>query len=172
MKRCSCTHSQHLHNSYSCIFCVHYCLFNISSCIYFWLTIAWNAIKYCIIVLKASGQNGALFGGLGRRTGAPNWVKLCWLQNGALDRRLGTAKMVAEKGPEQWIFGRNSVPLFGGQGRRSKAPNARQRTLTAFLRPCSAAKGAEQGRRIGAILIFLIKTTTLHCDTIYMRLWS
>jgi hypothetical protein len=62
--------------------------------------------------------------------------------------------MDAEKGPEQWIFGRNSAPLFGGQGRRSKAPNAGQPTLTAFLRPCSAAKGAEQGRIFGAFLIF------------------
>jgi hypothetical protein len=62
--------------------------------------------------------------------------------------------MDAEKGPEQWIFGRNSAPLFGGQGRRSKAPNAGQLPLTAFLRPCSAAKGAEQGRIFGAFLIF------------------
>jgi len=37
MKRSSCTHTQHLHNSYSCmccvfILCVYYWLFNLSSC--------------------------------------------------------------------------------------------------------------------------------------------
>ena len=93
-----------------------------------------------------SGQIAALFGGLGRRTGAPNWVNLCWLQNGTLDRCLGTAEMVAEKGPEQWKFGLISAPLFDGHGRRIKAPNASQPTLTAFMRPCSATKGADLAR--------------------------
>jgi len=72
--------------------------------------------------LAPSGQNGALFGGLGRRTGAPILVNLRWLQNGALNRRLGAAELVAERDQNSGIS-------------------------VAIRRPNSAAMGSETRRR-------------------------
>ena len=154
-----------------CIFCVHYCLFKYLFLHIFLIDHCLKCHKNCIIFLKASGQNGALFGSLGRRAGAPIWVNLVWLQNGALKRRLGTAEMDAERDQNNGF-------------------------LVAIRRPYSAAKGADPRRRMrvnrhwphfcglvrrpreqnkGAYLArfwFFNQNDHTSCDTIYMCLWS
>ena len=62
--------------------------------------------------------------------------------------------MVAEKGPEQWKFGLILAPLFGGQGRRIKAPNASQPQVDRIYVPLFGDLGRRTDRIFGLFLVF------------------